>query len=286
MKNTMKPEITVLMAVYNAEAYVAEAVKSVLEQTYSDFELLVVDDGSTDGTAKVVRGFKDARIRYVKRENDYIASLNAGMGMARGRYVARMDADDRMHPDRLRIQHAILEEDTGIDVCGSWATPFGAKVNRGEWSMRFSGYIAHPLVVLSHENFLCHPTVMFRTSFWRQKELRYEPGYPYAEDYKLWLDIARKGGRFYIESQSLLLYRVTDGQQTNRHWLEQTDTSERIRREAIAALIAGSGTQAEVLNELYERMLRLEEEWALPKELLSNCFHRIFGAHVQQESKL
>lgn len=285
MKQTMKPEITVLMAAYNAEAFVEEAIKSVLGQTFPDFELLVMDDGSTDRTAEVIHGFKDRRIRYVKRENDYIASLNAGMQLAAGRYIARMDADDRMHPDRLRIQHAILEEDPEIDVCGSWATPFGEKVNCGEWSMRFSGRIAHPLVVLSHENFLCHPTVMFRSSFWRQKELCYETGYPYAEDYKLWLDIARKGGRFYIESQSLLLYRITDGQQTHKYKKEQAETGERIRREAIETLIAGSGDQAGVLGELYERMLRLEKEWSLPKELLSGCFYRIFGARMQQEGK-
>ncbi len=279
----MKPEITVLMVVYNAETYVAEAVKSILAQTYPDFELLVVDDGSTDGTAGVIHGFEDVRIRYVKCGNDYIASLNAGMQLAEGRYIARMDADDRMHPDRLRIQHAIMEEDAGIDVCASWATPFGEGVNRNEWKVRISGYIAHPLVLLSHENFICHPTVMIRSSFWRQNGLRYEAGYPYAEDYKLWLEIARKGGRFYIESQSLLLYRVTDGQQTNKHRKEQAETGVRIGREAIEALIADSGTQSETLNGLYERMLRLEEEWALPKNLLTDCFYKIFSAHVKKE---
>ena len=279
-----RPEITVLMTVYNAEAFVAEALKSILGQTFTDFELLVVDDGSTDHTAEVIHSFTDPRIRYVKREHNYIASLNAGMQLAQGRYIARMDADDRMHPDRLRIQHAILEEDPETDVCGSWATPFGPEVKKREWSdARYYGHIPHPLVVLSRENFLCHPTVMIRTSFWRQKNLRYQTGYPYAEDYRLWLDIARCGGRFYIESQSLLQYRITGAQQTNMHRQEQEETGGRIRREAIEALIAGSGKQAALLEEIYRRMQQLEKEWDLPAEALTACLHRIFRAHAQQK---
>lgn len=206
------------------------------------------------------------------------------MQLAKGRYIARMDADDQMHPDRLRIQHAILEEDPEIDICGTWATPFGTKVVRGEWNRYFSEYMTHPLVALSHENFLCHPTVMLRTAFWRQKKLSYKRGYPYAEDYKLWLDIALEGGRFYIETQSLLLYRVTDKQQTNKHQKEQMDTKERIRREAITALIANSGQQSETLDKLYKNILVLEKEWHLPQQILSDFFHRIFQTHIQEEA--
>src|SRR3712207_3671984 len=105
------PKVTVLMAVYNGEAYLREAVDRILGQTFTDLEFLVVSDGSTDGSAEILRSYADPRLRVVENERNLklIASLNRGLELARGEYVARMDADDVSLPDRLAKQVAYLE---------------------------------------------------------------------------------------------------------------------------------------------------------------------------------
>ena len=105
------PSITVLMPVYNAAPFLHEAVDSVLAQTHADLELLVVNDGSTDASAEILAAFSDPRIRIVNNPGNLglIASLNVGLKHMRGRYMARMDGDDIMHPDRLRQLFELLE---------------------------------------------------------------------------------------------------------------------------------------------------------------------------------
>jgi glycosyltransferase involved in cell wall biosynthesis len=99
------PRVTVLMPVFNAEKYIADAVRSVLDQSFLDFELLIVNDGSTDGTASIILGFDDPRIRLLNCANSGVAAaLNYGLQEAKGSYIARFDADDICYTDRLRIQ--------------------------------------------------------------------------------------------------------------------------------------------------------------------------------------
>src|SRR5258708_34774335 len=95
------PKVTVLMPAYNADKYIAEAITSVLEQSFTDFELLIINDGSTDETVNVVRSFNDPRIVLINQDNKGIASaLNAGLNCARSPYIARFDADDICYPNR------------------------------------------------------------------------------------------------------------------------------------------------------------------------------------------
>ncbi|GAA4338315.1 glycosyltransferase family 2 protein [Flaviaesturariibacter amylovorans] len=117
-----EPKITVLMPAYNVARYIADAVRSVLAQTFTDFELLVIDDGSTDNTASVVRTFADPRIRLVRQANSGVAgALNTGLELARAPLVARFDADDICYPQRLAVQYAALQEDPSLVVLGSAA---------------------------------------------------------------------------------------------------------------------------------------------------------------------
>ena len=225
-------EITVLMPVYNGEACVGDAVRSVLEQSYGDFRLLVVDDGSTDGTAEVVHSFADGRIDYVRRPHDYVASLNYGLDHARGKYVARMDADDLMHPDRLRVQHAVMEQEERVDICGTWYTRFGEGVDAGKRLVTpHSGWVETPVLAFLERNLLCHPSVMMRRSFLEAHALRYESAYCYAEDYCLWAEAARRGAGFYVEPQSLLYYRLSAGQICRTQRPQQREASHRLRDE-------------------------------------------------------
>ena len=111
------PEITVLMPVRNGEKYIKNAIDSVLNQTLTDFEFLIIDDGSTDRTVKIIQDYADERIHLVKRKHQFIQNLNEGLQLASGAYIARMDADDIMHTERLRIQLKRMKKNPDITVC-------------------------------------------------------------------------------------------------------------------------------------------------------------------------
>jgi len=111
-------KISVVMPVYNGEAYIGDAIESVLNQTFRDFELIIIDDGSTDATVSVIRRYEDSRIVLLKNGHDFIKALNTGLRMAKGKYIARMDADDLMHPQRLEVQYRTMEEHRDVVVCG------------------------------------------------------------------------------------------------------------------------------------------------------------------------
>jgi glycosyltransferase involved in cell wall biosynthesis len=106
------PEISIVLPAYNCEAFLTEAIESILNQTLKDFELIIINDGSTDKTEDVVKSFSDARIIYLKNETNsgLVYTLNKGIDIAKGKYIARMDGDDISLPTRLAKQKAILDE--------------------------------------------------------------------------------------------------------------------------------------------------------------------------------
>ena len=162
------PKVSVVMAVYNERPYLGTAVQSILDQTFEDFEFLIVNDGSTDGSKKVLEEFgqSDDRIRLVHQENQgLIASLNRGLGMARGKYVARMDGDDISHPERFGRQVQFLNDSPEVGIVGTQANKIDAKGNlRVDWKRSLP---TDPDVVIWRLLFnvcFCHPTVMMRRS--------------------------------------------------------------------------------------------------------------------------
>lgn len=224
------PEISVMMVFYNSERYIKETIESILNQTFRNFELLLINDGSTDNSVKIVENFHDERVRLVNSKHDYINSLNVGMRKAFGKYIARMDADDIMHPDRLLVQHTLMEENPEVDICSSWCTMFVQKLGKAAIYRSVSGLLQSPLLLLLDRNFITHPCMMFRTESVRKFHLRYER-YPYAEDYKLSVEAAKKGAKFYIEPQSLLHYRCHEEQISIKKKTEQDNTAIRIKGE-------------------------------------------------------
>ena len=124
-----KPSVTVLMPVYNADKYLREAIDSVLSQTFDDFEFIILDDGSTDSSCDIVREYGDDRIRYEIFPHDYLTTLNNGIDLSRGKYIARMDADDIMMPNRLQVQFDFMEKHTTIVASGSFFTFIGNEQN-------------------------------------------------------------------------------------------------------------------------------------------------------------
>ena len=179
------PRVTVLLPVYNGKPFLRESIESILGQSFCDFELLVIDDGSTDGGFREVGAFSDRRIRLVRQEQNrgLVAALNLGLGLARGEYLARMDADDISLPARLARQVAFMDDHPAVGVCGSWLEAFSGAA-RTVWvaPLRHEEIYAK----LLFESTLYHPTVIIRKSLLDKHALRYAEDFPRAQDYELW----------------------------------------------------------------------------------------------------
>lgn len=252
-----RPTISVMMCAYNAEAYIQEAIKSVLNQTYKDFEFIIIDDGSTDMTLELIRQFEDPRIRVIRCHHDYINSLNRGLKACRGIYIARTDADDVMLPNRLKTQLDYMRAHPETAACFSWGTTFGSiQESIGHCA---KGLILHAFFWLLTGNYLMHPSAMLRTEFMKQYHLRYK-NYPYAEDYKLWADITRLGGLIYIIPKPLFKYRISKDQVSHVHHAEQNRTRLRIQQEILEELIYRlQGPWKVLLSRQYHMLLKLNQ---------------------------
>lgn len=216
------PKVTVLMPVYNGEKYLREALESVLNQTFTDFEFLIIDDGSTDSSTEIIRSYSDPRIRLVQNERNLklIATLNKGLDLARGEYIARMDCDDISLPQRLARQVEFMEANPEIGVCGSWVKTIGERP--GEiW--RFHPDPAEIRAELFFRNPMAHPSVILRRSKLKEFNLYYNPHYLHAEDYGLWLECSKLFKLANIP-EVLLNYRFTSTSVShlNRKVLEGT----------------------------------------------------------------
>ena len=181
-----QPLISVLMPVYNAERYLPDAIHSILAQTYSNFEFIIVDDGSTDGSAAIVRAFaeRDSRIRPLFLEHGGLArALNAGIASAHGDLIARMDADDISLPERFGAQLDFMRQ-TGVDVCGSCWKAFG--------DQEYIGWVPESHIAICHELALgvglLHPSVMLRAGIAR--EHLYDDTLLTTSDTELWTRLA------------------------------------------------------------------------------------------------
>lgn len=207
------PRVTVLMAAYNAARYVAVAVDSILDQTYRDFELLIIDDGSKDDTACVLaRYVHDPRVRVITlgKNEGLIHALNLGLSEARGEYLARMDADDICLPRRLERQAKYLDQHAEVGVVGSAATRIDGDGRHIERMICFSG---EPDAVAERlTRGICpilHSSVMARTNLLRSLS-GYRRDFPYAEDYDLWLRVSEVAA-IRILPEQLICYRSSVG---------------------------------------------------------------------------
>lgn len=184
------PKVSVLMPAYNAEKYIADAMESILNQTFQDFELIVLNDCSRDGTEGIILSYDDPRIVYVKNpENMGVAgTLNRGLELAKGEYIARMDADDISLPDRLEKQVQYLDEHPKVAVLGTNVELFDENgvISTG-WS---STDPAQMKVDLLFSCGLAHPSVMMRRNV-IQELGGYDLAFEGLEDYQLWCRVAK-----------------------------------------------------------------------------------------------
>ena len=178
--------ITVILPAHDASKTVAAAIQSILDQTYGAFELIVIDDHSSDTTPEAVNAFHDGRIRF-ERNSDRLGlprSLNRGIALARTEYVARMDADDISLPRRFERQVAFMDQHPEVGACGTWARTAGHRAGR-LWRTPISPDDAAAALLFSTP--LIHPSVMIRRAPFVQHGLTYDPRLEFAsEDWDLW----------------------------------------------------------------------------------------------------
>jgi glycosyltransferase involved in cell wall biosynthesis len=239
------PAVSVVMPAWNAEATVARAVRSIQAQTLRDWELVVVDDGSSDGTAGVVGAIaaEDPRVRLIRAEHGgIVAALNRGLAEARGPLIARMDADDESLPTRLAKQLALLasEPELGLVAC--------LVAHAGEPGRETTGYALHvdwlneqvtPEAIALHrfiESPLAHPSVMFRRKL--VDELGgYEAG-PFPEDYELWLRWLDAGVKMAKVPETLLVWHDPPGRLSRTHPCYAVDAFYRLKARYLARWLA------------------------------------------------
>ncbi|NJO03533.1 MAG: glycosyltransferase, partial [Bacteroidia bacterium] len=186
------PQVSVIMPVYNARKYLKESIESILNQTFIDFEFIIIEDGSTDNSPEIIRRYTDARIRLISnaKNQGIVRSLNQGLRLAQGKYLARMDADDISLPERFARQVKYLEENPEVDLLATYIQLINEDGrDKGVWvadqeTLSYSSIRKK----LPEGNCLAHPSMMFRASTIRKfRYVRFD--YP-AEDYGLWLRVA------------------------------------------------------------------------------------------------
>ena len=208
-----RPIVSVVMPAYNGEPYLKAAVDSILEQSFGDLELIVVDDCSTDGTPDTLRAYADPRLRILRNEVNLgiVGALNRGLSAATGKYVARMDADDISHPDRLARQVAYMDANPGVLLTG---TRVDFIDGNGEPLKRNIVLPTDDKAIRLQSAFFpafVHPTVMIRGETLRRHGLRYVEAFRYAEDYDLWTRIMALGEVANLP-EPLLSYRTHNAQ--------------------------------------------------------------------------
>ena len=226
------PKVSLILAVRNGMPYLPEAIKSLLAQTFSDFELILIDDASTDGSLDYLQSLSDPRIRLQRnqRQKGLAASLNIGLDLAQGEYIARMDADDISLPRRLERQVAYLQTHPELSICGSWARTFG---EGKEQLWRYPEQDAQIKAEMIFASVLVHSSVMMRASHVKEHIVRYDESQPAAQDYALWAELQDRV-KFANLPQVLLRYRLHPQQMGGRKGGLQQQVADRVREEQLA----------------------------------------------------
>lgn len=220
------PVISVILPVYNSEEFVADSVISILNQSFGDFELIVINDGSTDRSRDIILSFQDKRIRYIENKNNQglIKSLNKGLFLATGEFIARMDADDLCKENRFEKQINFFRYDNEVDILGTY-----------QYVINENRYLNHKItneenrIHLLLEPPVAHSSVVIKRNKLFASNLYYDKNAIYAEDYKLWIDASLSGLSIKNIDEYLCGYRFHQNQISNKHSEPQKYISHQLR---------------------------------------------------------
>jgi glycosyltransferase involved in cell wall biosynthesis len=231
MIETSLPLVSVVMPVHNGALYLSDAIKSILNQTYPHFELIIINDGSSDNSEYIINAFNDSRIKYhvFNKQQGIVAALNFGLTLAKGDFIARMDADDISLKHRLAKQVEMLLNNPEIAILGTQY--IGINGRSRALPILHDDIIWHTL----NASPFVHPSVMFRTSFIKLNSIRYNVDYQFAEDLALWVECFSLT-RMANLNERLIKYRYHNG--THKKHLEQVALlNTKIKTELIKKLI-------------------------------------------------
>lgn len=235
MESNYSPNISIIMPAFNAEKTIIEAIDSILIQTYIDFELIIINDGSYDETEKIILSYNNNKIKYLSNSTNkgLVYTLNKGISHAKGKYIVRMDSDDIMYPDRLKVQFEFMESNPQIVASGSFVTTFGTqkyiqKLPVTDLDIRCSLFYGSPIA---------HPSSIIRKKTLLQFKIEYKEEYIHAEDYKLWYDLS-KVGKLHNINKCLLKYRLSSSQISTKHINIQNTTVKRIKKEIVSDFLS------------------------------------------------
>lgn len=250
-------KVSVIMPVYNAEAYVASAIDSILKQTFTDFEFIILNDGSTDNTKSIVSKFTDKRIKFIDRSENLgiVETLNRGLDLAAGEYIARMDSDDIAMPNRFEEQVKYLDEHQDVGALGTSYIQFGENIP--EQTIIKKPHITYLDTILGCP--VVHPSVMIRKSVLNKFNLRYRPEYKHAEDYDLWARLIRYS-RIDNLTDVLLKYRYHKSNISIVNYTEQSYIAEAI-----------SSNMLKFLTDIPEIQLKLKNAVKLTRYYNTAC---------------
>ena len=235
----LPPQVTVLTSVYNGALYLKEAIESVIHQTWTDFEFLIIDDLSTDNSVQIIKSYKDSRIKFIQNEQNIgqTASLNKGLDVANGKYIARLDQDDVCLPERLKEQIYFMQNHPEISIVCSWEYTIDAQgVKKRAWKRNldndgtFLGYILLGLCPI------WHPSVMFN-----KNDILdiggFDVSFGPAEDYELWSRIAMNRLKGVILPHFHLLQRVHGESQSVKRHKMQFDSRKRAHFKVLSQFV-------------------------------------------------
>ncbi len=228
------PLVSVLMPVYNAEKHLREAIESILNQTYTRFEFIIINDGSKDGSLSIINTYSDNRIKLVTNPENkgLIYSLNYGISLCGGKYIVRMDADDISLPDRITEQVRFMEEHAEVGVCSCDYIQFN---ETGEKKYRAMSDHDEILSYMIFNSSMIHPSLIIRKSILQSLDPVFNPGYHHSEDYELWSKLIFKC-KFSAVNKVLFKYRIHEGQVTQRHNNIQLLSANKVRQELLDKL--------------------------------------------------
>ena len=255
----MDVKISVIMSVYNTkEEYLRVAIKSILSQTFKEYEFIIINDCSNEKTSKILEEYQDKRIVLIKNNTNLglTASLNIGLAMAKGKYIARMDSDDISFHDRFACQYYYMEQNPDIDILGGWVK-IGKKINK---SYGKAGNDWKKVRMLFENAGICHPTAFIRKSFLDKYNLEYDGFMKKSQDYDLWCRCLEKGS-IAVMPKLVLEYRVHDEQISIKDREEQNHYVNLIRKRELEKIYHGY-TEREL-----EQFLNMKREILSAKEL-------------------
>ncbi len=232
------PKISVILSAYNAQKYIKPAIESILSQTFTDFEFFIVNDASTDLTGNIISSYKDFRIIKINNQSNkgVAVSANECIEMAKGQYIARMDADDIARPYRFKVQSDFLDSNKDVGLCGSWIKTFGPIKN---YIHRYP--VSHEDIkfMMFTDNPFTQPGIMFRKSFFDMHGLRYNQDMFPAEDYDLW----ERAIRFFRSAnipKVLLDYRFHLENASSTRQEKQRQEADKIRIRQLDRILGGA----------------------------------------------